>query len=206
MLLDDVPSRHRGRQVFRLVWQRQSELLTRYDLDSEGEEELRQMLAEEAGPTAAEEYCDATFRAKRTRQGRRRFSDGSFPVFYSSLEPETAEEEIRYWFPRYGPRKARTGFYRRMICSFSGLEKDLRPKIAEWPDLVHESDYSFCNRLGAEARRLGVAGLLAPSARCDGDNMPIFRRDAIGEARFVDVVVVRYDPGSGEVAMDIRPG
>lgn len=201
MLLDEVPSRHRRRRVFRLVWDRRSDLLPKYNLDSDGEQEMRDLLLEGRGPFTAEEYCDETFRPKQGLQARRRFSDGSFQVFYSSLDPETADEEIRYWFPRYGPRKARTGFYSRLACSFSGLEKDLRAKVVEWPELTHESDYSFCNRLGAEAQQLDVDGLVVPSARCDGDNLPIFRREAISEARFVEIVVVRYDPDSGEVTL-----
>ena len=154
MLLDEVPSRHRRRRVFRLVWDRRSDLLPKYNLDSDGEQEMRDLLLEGRGPFTAEEYCDETFRPKQGLQARRRFSDGSFPVFYSSLDPETADEEIRYWFPRYGPRKARTGFYSRLACSFSGLEKDrgvyrmLRPKSEQSKSRASLAVWFWVSRIG----------------------------------------------------------
>ena len=79
-----------------------------------------------------------------------------------SLDSATAEAEIRYWLPHYSgrPRRARTLYYQGFSCIFDGTEKDLRPKIVDWPDLVHNNDHSFCNRLGAEAKRLEIDGLV----------------------------------------------
>ena len=33
---------------------------------------------------------------------------------------------------------------------------------AKWPQLTHDSDYRFCNALGAEAVESDLDGLLAP--------------------------------------------
>lgn len=99
------------------------------------------------------------------------------------------------------PEKPRTAYYRRLECTFSGREKDLRGKLPEWPDLVHKTDYAFCNRLGAEARELELDGLVAPSARHAGANVPIFRRGAIVGAELGDAVKVIYDPASGDVSL-----
>lgn len=154
----------------------------------------------EAGHVTPEDEVDSIFRRKRRRS---RYSDGSFPVFYSSLEWKTAEAEIRHWAPsRSGsPDDRRTFYYQRLECTFMGQEKDLRSKVAEWPDLVHPSDYTFCNRLGAEARQSGIDGLVVPSARHDGANVPVFRREAIRDPELGHLVAVAYDPDSGEVTL-----
>ena len=51
-------------------------------------------------------------------------------------------------------------YYQRIHFSFEGLEKDLRPKARDWPDLVNDNGYSFCNRLGFEAKEQGIDWLL----------------------------------------------
>ena len=180
------------------------DLLTALGLEARAEAELREALASVPGAASAEELCEAVFRPKRRLRRRTRYSDGSFPVFYSSLERETAEAEIKHWLPTLlgTPEKRRTAYYLSLACTFSGREKDLRAKASEWPDLVHETDYTFCNRLGAEARELELDGLVAPSARHPGANVPIFRREAIAEAELADAVAVTYDPVSGAVSLD----
>ena len=81
------------------------------------------------------------------------------------------------------------------------MEKDLRPKVTEWPDLIHQSDYTFCNQLGAEARQLGIDGLLAPSARYNGANLPVFKRQAISNPVLGDVVSMTFHPDTGKVTI-----
>lgn len=164
---------------------------------------MRELLAAVGREATADELSDAPFRPKRKLRRQTRYSDGTFPVFYSSLEPETAEAEVGHWLPDVmgRPRTVRTFYYVRLECTFSGLEKDLRTKTSEWPDLVHEADYTFCNRLGAEAQRLDLDGLVVPSARHPGANLPVFRRAAIVEAELGDAVAVTYDPVSGDVTV-----
>ncbi len=202
-MLDELPTQRSTRRVFRLARDPTLDLLTALGLDAGAEAEVREALAAIRGAASAEELCEAVFRPKRRLPRRTRYSDGSFPVFYSSLEPETAEAEIKHWLPTLlgRPEKPRTAYYRRLDCTFSGSEKDLRSKASEWPDLVHETDYTFCNRLGAEARELEIDGLVAPSARHAGANVPIFRRGAIVEAELGDAVAVTYDPASGAVSL-----
>ena len=135
------------------------------------------------------------------------FLDGSFPVFYSALAMETAQAEVAYWFGKVyagRPQGARTAYYQSFRCTFEGLEKDLRPKTRDWPDLVHDSDYSFCNRLGAEAREQGVDGLIVPSARHEGANMPIFARKAVSDPELEGIVRITYSPDADETSID-RP-
>ena len=71
----------------------------------------------------------------------------------------------------------------------------------EWPELTHDSDYGFCNALGAEAVESGLDGLLTPSARKDhGTNLPVFRRRAIDNPVVEARVAVTLDPSTGEVS------
>ncbi len=203
-MLDELPTQRSTRRVFRLARDPTFDLLTALGLEARAEAELREALDAVRGVASAEELCEAVFRPKRRLRRRTRYSDGSFPVFYSSLEPETAEAEVKHWWTAFSgtPEKPRTAYYRRLECKFSGREKDLRVKASEWPGLVHESDYTFCNRLGAEAREQELDGLVAPSARHLGANVPIFRRGAIAEAELGDAVAVTYDPASGAVTLD----
>ena len=173
------------------------------ELDSQGRGELLALLARGGDTPDLDELLDAPFRPKR-KTFPSRFSDGSLPVLYTSLEAETAEAEIAHWLPsRIGtPRTPRVAHYSLFSCTFDGVEIDLRPKVADWPDLVHESDYSFCNRVGAEARRRGVDGLVTRSVRRnDGSNVPVFSRSAVGGPNPERFVALTYDPGSGTVSV-----
>ena len=172
-------------------------------LDPQSSNELRELLAASDQGTELDELLDGPFRPKRRLRHRTRFSDGSVPVFYSSLDSATAEAEMRYWFPRYSgrPQHPRTAYYRRFSCTFDGIEKDLRAKISDWPDLVHDNDYSFCNQLGAEARRLEVDGLVTLSARHEGANLPVFARQAVSDPELEGGVAMTYHPDTGRVTV-----
>ncbi len=179
-------------------------LLDELELDMLGIAELEQFLA--SVPDRFAEYCDGPFRPKPVLKRQTRFSDGSFSVFYSSLRGETAEAEVRHWLPhRFGKiRMPRTVYYERFSCEFIGTEIDLRGKESEWPELV-EDDYTFCNRIGAEARRLRLDGLLTPSARHPGANQPVFQRNALSDPRPDGLVAMTYDPATESVASKRLP-
>lgn len=97
------------------------------------------------------------------------------------------------------PQNRRTAYCRQFAGTFDGIEKDLRPKIADWPDLVHDSDYSFCNQLGAEAKRLELDGLVTWSARHQGLNLPVFKRRAISDSKLEGTIAMTYHPDTGKV-------
>ena len=207
-MLGALTGRKSRRQVFRLASiPSEDGFLEELALDSQGRDELRNLLASSGHGMGLDNLCDGPFRLKRRFRRRTRFSDGSFPVFYSALDPATVEAEVCHWLPYYigRPRTRRTAHYLRFSCTFEGLEKDLRPKIAEWPDIVHKSDYTFCNQLGAEAKRSGLDGLVTPSARCDGTNLPIFARAAISKPNWHDLVAITYDPDTDAVAIASQP-
>ena len=200
-MLETIASQYRHRRVFRLATLPDG-LLGELQLDPQGTHELQELL-DAVGYTDLDELLDGPFRPKRNFRRQTRFSDGSFPVFYSSLDAATAEAEIRFWFPHYGgqPAAPRTAYYQRFRCAFRGTEKDLRPKVAEWPELVDKSDYTFCNQLGTEAMQSGLAGLVTPSARHGGANLPVFRRDAVSDPELDEVVAVTFDPDTGETTV-----
>ena len=203
-MLEGVQSQRTRCRVFRFAAiPEMDEFLAELDLDAQSNDELRDLLAGRGHMTNMDELCEGPFRPKRKFRNRTRFSDGSFPVFYSSLEPSTAEAEVRHWFPQYGgqPQYPRTAYFQRFSCTFDGIEKDLRAKIDEWPDLIHDSDYTFCNQLGAEAKSLRIDGLATWSARHEGTNVPIFERPAIGNPNLEGLIALTYYPDSGEVVV-----
>ena len=202
-LLDEIAGKRKRRRVFRLAIVPSGDFAKSLGLDEQSTEELRQIIAAAGYRAGLNELLDSPFRRKPERS---RFSDGSFPVFYSSLDTETAEAESRYQLPRYmgRPEHDRTMFFRRFSCRFEGVEKDLRPKIGEWPDLVHSSDYTFCNRLGQEAQISEIDGILAPSARrSEGTNLPVFRRRALRDPEEGDLVSLTLNIETGEVILAV---
>ena len=203
-MLEAIPSRNSRRRIFRLAnVPLDGDFIAELEIDSEGNDELREMLAAVGHSANPNELCDGPFRPKRRLRRRTRFSDGSFPVFYSSLDAGTADAEVRYWLPNFmgKPQVPRKTYFQRFSCTFDGMDKDLRPKVTEWPDLTHRCDYTFCNQLGAEARKLGIDGLVTLSARCDGTNLPIFKRQAISNPEMGDVVAMTFYPDTGEVTI-----
>ena len=206
-MLDEIWDERNRRIVFRLsrASADDDQFLADLELDAEAREELLNFLSGRIPQDPVGELIDGPFRPRARLRNRTRFSDGSFPVFYSALAAETAEAEVAYWFRKeYAgkPQSSRTAYYQGFRCTFEGLEKDLRSKARDWPNLVHDSDYSFCNRLGAEARGRGIDGLVVPFARHEGANMPIFARQAVSGPELEGIVAMTYSPDTGEVSIN----
>lgn len=202
-LLDELLGKRKRRRVFRLALVSSGDFAKSLGFDEQSTEELQQTIAAAGYRTGLNELLDSPFRRKPEKS---RFSDGSFPVFYSSLDIETAEAESKHHLPRYAgrPEHSRTMFFRRFCCRFEGVEKDLRPRLGEWPDLVHSSDYTFCNRLGEEAQVSGIDGILAPSARrSEGTNLPVLRRRALSDPEEGDLVSLTLNILTDEVSLAV---
>ena len=165
------------------------------------------LLASRGISDTPEDLLDGPFGPKpqlRKLGDRTRFSDGSFPVFYSSLEMETAEIEVQFWFLKHitEPTKRRTAYYSRFSCRFDGSIKDLRSALANWPELTDDNGYDFCNSVGAEAMTAGLDGLVTPSARTTrGTNLPVFSRHALSNPSVYGPVALTLDPSTGQVAL-----
>ena len=155
-----------------------------------------------------EALCEAPFRPKRRLGRPSRFSDGTFPVFYCSLERETAQAQTEHWFAEFAgqPRGERTALYSCFACDFSGEAKDLRPKQGQWPGLTHPDDYELCNTLGAEAIKEELDALLAPSARrAKGTNLPVFAKGAVSNPGDLVRMMATYHPDTGTVSVHRAP-
>lgn len=206
-LLDEIPTVRRRWRIYRLAnLPEYDELLAELELDDLSEQELSDLLVASGRGTSLEELCDAPFRPKRRLKRTTRYSNGCYLVFYSALDTKTAEAEVAHWFKKdFGgrPQGQRSAYYRCFTCLFEGQEKDLRDKQSEWPELVHDSDYTFCNRIGAEAVRLELDGLVVPSARREnGSNLPVFKRSAIRNPESQNLVKITLDPRTGAISIE----
>ena len=185
-----------------------SEFLQEQGLDDEGIGEVLRFLDSRGIAIQPENIVDQAFKVKpqlaKTNYATR-FSNGSFPVLYGSLEVQTAEAEVKHWFSKQisgRPTHVRTAWYMRFTYRFRGNVKDLRPKQTEWPALTHDHDYGFCNELGVEAADAGLDGLLVPSARNEGGtNLPAFARQAVSNFSEGEFVAITYDPQTRETAL-----
>ena len=205
-LLGAVSGKRSKRRVYRYANLPSPAFLVTLGFDPQSTEELRDMLAAAGYKSDLNELCNRPFRRKVRFREQTRFSDGTLPVFYSSLEIDTAEAEICFHFSKYVNNHTSPVrfFYQQFSCTFDGIEKDLRSKSADWPELIHESDYDFCNRLGAEARKAQIDGLIAPSARRrNGANLPVFKRTAISNPESGDMVSLTLDPDTGDVSVAV---
>lgn len=204
-MLEEIPSQRNCHQVFRLATlDLDEDFMTELRLDPQGVDELRKFLVDDLLTDNLEELLDGPFRQKRRFNRQTRFSDGTFPVFYTSFDAPTVEAEVKHWLPSYigQPRSPRTVYYQRFSCTFDGVEKDLRSKIKDWPRLMDGSDYTFCNRIGVEASTLKVDALVTLSVRHKaGVNLPIFSRETIGEPRSEAFLSMTYNPTTGKVAV-----
>ena len=196
-MLNSIPAEWRKHQVFRMAsFFSDAAFLQDSGFDMRRIDEVIDLLRETGNEASLDDLLDAPFRPKRrlekTGFAVTRYSDGSFAVFYGALEEETAIAEVRHQFiSRFaGKPVGERVWYRRFVCDFTGSVKDLRPKRKAWPDLTHGTDYGLCNRIGAEAKEKSLDGLLAPSARCDGTNIPVFERSALSNARNLEPVAV----------------
>jgi hypothetical protein len=146
-LLDEILTVRNHRRIYRLATLPQNDqFLAELELDASSEQELRELLVAAGYETSPEELCDAPFRPKRRLKRKTRYSDGSYLVFCSALDSTTAEAEVAHWFRKSfagRPQGQRSAYDQRFTCLFEGKEKDLRGKQSEWPDLVHDSDYTF---------------------------------------------------------------
>ena len=210
-MLEAITTESLQTNVFRLAIQLQDiDFLRAQGFDDENVNEMLDLLASHNVTDNTQDLCDEVFRPKpqlQKAENGTRFSNGSFPVFYSSLDPETAKAEVGHSFRKYAgkPTTSRKAYYSRFSCHFDGSLKDLRPMHKDWPDLTHDSDYSFCNELGTEAVASELDGLLTPSARRpNGTNLPVFRRRAVSNPVVHALVAITLDPSSGKIAVSER--
>ena len=205
-MLEDLPVENADLDLVRLASLREVDQF--FENQQFGElqvSEVMALLASRGIATDPEKLVDQIFKPKRQLEKmkyRTRFSDGSFPVLYGSVEARTSEMEVKHWFSKQigVPTHERTAHYMRFKYRFRGEVKDLRQ--THWPALTDDNGYEFCNKLGREAVKAGIDGLLTPSARNKGGtNLPAFRRQAVGGFSRGEPVAMTYDPQTGETTV-----
>jgi hypothetical protein len=70
---------------------------------------------------------------------------------------------------------------------------DLRDKRNSHPRLIGE-DYDFTQQIGRRLFREGHPGLLAPSARCSGDNLTVFSAKVLSNPRLRCYLTYYFNP------------
>jgi hypothetical protein len=121
--------------------------------------------------------------------GKGRFGGGSYPVYYSALEAETCEQEVRHRLRDAKAAVPYDRYYQFIACDFSGVVLDLCGHEREHPELVSKTEggYAFCQSLAVAAIKEAIHAFHTPSARnAGGICTPVFARPALTNPRFVD--------------------
>jgi hypothetical protein len=140
-----------------------------------------------------------------------RFSDGSFGVWYGCDSAETSVYETAYhWF--YG-LLTDAGFEKEKVVGERKLYDvtcdaallDLRPLTAQHPGLMHPSDYSSTQSVGARLHREGHPGLVTTSVRCTaGHNYVVFNPAVLSNPRLHCQLSYRLD--GQHIVVEKQPG
>jgi len=129
-----------------------------------------------------------------------RFSDGTYGVWYGSDSVETTVYESTYHW--YRGLLSDAGFERLTVvaerqvysvaCNAALL--DFRKTTDGHPDLLHPSDYTFCQSVGSRIHREGHPGLLTHSVRRPvGENVAIFNADVLSNPRHNCLLTYRLE-------------
>ncbi len=141
-----------------------------------------------------------------------RFSDGGHPAWYGALELETTIwETVHHWhrfltdsgFDRHD--QPVIGERRVFKVRCTAILLDLRGHVAEYPGLVDPHDYRFAQEVGARVAAGGPPGLLTHSARCNGDNLVVFRPDVLSRPRGHCFLEYELAPGTPFVRVRRMP-
>ena len=140
-----------------------------------------------------------------------RFSDGSFGVWYGSESVETTVYESAYHW--YRGLLSDAGFEQMAViaerkvywvaCNAALL--DFRQVSDAQPELLHPSDYTFCQAVGARIHREGHPGLLTQSVRRPaGENLAIFNPAVLSNPRHNCQLTYRLE--GGQIVVEKQPG
>ena len=140
-----------------------------------------------------------------------RFSDGAFGVWYGCDSAETSVYETAYhWFHGLltdaGFEKEKVVGERKLYdvaCDAALL--DLRPLAAKYSGLVHKTDYSFTQSVGARLHREGHPGLVTTSVRyAPGHNYGVLNPAVLSNPRLHCQLTYRLD--GHHIVIEKQPG
>jgi hypothetical protein len=140
-----------------------------------------------------------------------RWSDGlAYGVWYGSLQIETTVYESVYHWHRFVmdafPERPKEVIGERRVLDVrcAAILIDLRR--AGEPRLTDRRDYGTTQALGRYLQARAQNGLLARSARCEGDNAAVFDPRCLSEPRDRCFLTYRMDPGKDLVTVERVPG
>lgn len=181
-MLEQFPSTSEELMIVRCSVQFEfSRKMAALELDSVDSDEFRALFHRHSNLLdPLESLRELPFRARRES----RYSDGTFGLFYASLEEETAIAEITHWFRKWlhGEHGMRDGYYIRFSVRFSGEVIDISAMRNAWPSLTFDTHDALCKSIANEARVLGADAIIVPSARSEdpnGKNLVVFCRDSV---------------------------
>lgn len=127
-----------------------------------------------------------------------RYGDGTFPVWYGSLDLATTIHETVFHMVRdienvVGIKEPviRERAVYKITCQ--ALLLDLEGKEKTHPSLVADS-YAYTQDIGRRLHREGHPGLIVPSARYKGLNVVIFNKNVLTNPLNHCYLLYRYDP------------
>ena len=138
-----------------------------------------------------------------------RFSDG---VWYGSLELETTVYESGYHWHRFVtdsfPSEDReiVGERRVLDVRCNAILLDLRGKEKRAPRLTDRNDYGYTQGLGRYLKAQSQNGLLARSARSDGENAALLRPEILSDVREKCFLMYRMNPAGDEISVERTEG
>ena len=141
-----------------------------------------------------------------------RYSDGSFGAWYGADSVTTSiHETVSHWY--HGVLLDAEGYAGEAVAierrvynvACDALILDLRPRVGEFPALLHKADYTFTQQVGARLRREGHPAVLTLSARHPGGlNYVVFNPAVLSNPRVNCMLTYRLE---GEhILVEKRPG
>jgi hypothetical protein len=139
-----------------------------------------------------------------------RFGDGTYGVWYGSLEMKTTVFETCFHMIKaeravesLDEMIVRERAVYRVKCS--AILIDLRGKQNSFPKLVADN-YEFTQQIGQRINREGHPGLLGPSSRYNGTNIAVFNPDVLSDPRLHCYLTYFFDPLTLEIRVERTVG
>ena len=139
-----------------------------------------------------------------------RFGDGTYGVWYGSLEMKTTVFETGFHMIK--AERAVEGLDEVVVreravyrVKCRAILIDLRGKQKSFPELV-TGNYGFTRQIGQRVNREGHPGLLAPSSRYNGTNIVIFNPEVLSDPRLYCYLTYFFDPLTLKVRVERTVG
>lgn len=139
-----------------------------------------------------------------------RYGDGSYAVWYAALELDTSIYETAFHMMREQLKIEGLNeiiYQERAVYDVHcrALLVDLSSRKLQYPELV-ANDYVFTQQIGKRMHLEGHPGLIAPSARTQGTNAAIFRKEVLSNPRVICYLNYLLNPSTRKIIIERQPG